>query len=398
MESSSQPSAGINHVEMCPGENGSTVCATAGRESAESIARKAKVFAQVPLLAETLNAMPYMVMVLSDQRQIVAANDAVTTVLGASAHEVSGKRPGEAVGCIWAAEGPDGCGTGKHCATCGALRAILDSGKCDERVVRECSVLASVAGETVPMDLRVTATPFHMDGSSYFVVAIEDISQAKRLSVLQRAFFHDVLNTAGCIQGYMRFLERDDFVRPETRQRLAGLTTQIVAEIQSQRDLLAAETGDYQVQPAPMRTSEVLDELCDQYRGHTAAADRTVAMASCWDEVIVSDRRLLLRVLGNMVKNALEATGPGGAVTIGCTAVEDGVTFTVHNPETMTHEVQLQVFQRSFSTKGESGRGIGTYSMKLFGERYLNGKIGFTSLPTEGTTFHLTLPKRLSVS
>jgi sensor histidine kinase regulating citrate/malate metabolism len=52
----------------------------------------------------------------------------------------------------------------------------------------------------------------------------------------------------------------------------------------------------------------------------------------------------------------------------------------------MPPEVQLQIFQRSFSTKGK-GRGVGTYSMKLLTERYLGGKLAFTSAAGEGTTF-----------
>jgi signal transduction histidine kinase len=59
----------------------------------------------------------------------------------------------------------------------------------------------------------------------------------------------------------------------------------------------------------------------------------------------------------------------------------------------MPEEIQLQVFQRSFSTKASSGRGIGTYSMKLLGEHYLGGKVAFTSREPEGTEFTVTLPR-----
>ena len=59
----------------------------------------------------------------------------------------------------------------------------------------------------------------------------------------------------------------------------------------------------------------------------------------------------------------------------------------------MPTEVQLQVFQRSFSMKGQAGRGIGTYSIKLFAEQYLGGKIKFISREPEGTCFVLTIPK-----
>ena len=57
----------------------------------------------------------------------------------------------------------------------------------------------------------------------------------------------------------------------------------------------------------------------------------------------------------------------------------------------MPRPVQLQVFQRSFSTKG-AGRGLGTYSIKLFSERFMRGRVFFTSTPEAGTTFTAAYP------
>lgn len=37
----------------------------------------------------------------------------------------------------------------------------------------------------------------------------------------------------------------------------------------------------------------------------------------------MSDSRLVRRVLGNMLKNALEATEPGGVATLGCRSDEN---------------------------------------------------------------------------
>ena len=67
--------------------------------------------------------------------------------------------------------------------------------------------------------------------------------------------------------------------------------------------------------------------------------------------------------------------------------------FSVHNPGVMPDEVQLQIFQRSFSTKAATGRGIGTHSMRLLGERYLGGEVTFVSQEPEGTVFRLSLPR-----
>jgi signal transduction histidine kinase len=57
----------------------------------------------------------------------------------------------------------------------------------------------------------------------------------------------------------------------------------------------------------------------------------------------------------------------------------------------MPPEIQLQVFQRSFSTKGD-GRGLGTYGMKLLSEESLRGEISFTSAPSAGTVFRGRYP------
>ncbi len=338
--------------------------------------------------------MPNMVVILNSNRQIVAANRRFLNVVGANVAEVVEKRPGEAVNCIRAKEGPDGCGSGAYCMTCGAVNALLDCGKSNAEVVSECRILAQTPTEVVPLDLRVTASPLEVEKEVFILAAIEDISHEKRVAVLQRMFFHDVLNTAGCIQGYADYLVSNSTLDQEVCQRLSSLSGQLVDELQSQRDLLHAESGQLKTQPLPLNANQVLEELRNQYLKHAVAENRSISIGQTWEGAIITDRQLLNRVLGNMLKNALEATSPGRTVTLSCIDSGETVTFTVNNPQVMPKDVQLQVFQRSFSTKGEAGRGIGTYSMKLFGERYLGGTVGFVSRLPEGTTFQLVLPKK----
>lgn len=90
--------------------------------------------------------------------------------------------------------------------------------------------------------------------------------------------------------------------------------------------------------------------------------------------------------------NALEAIQPGEAARLSFTLEDGHPVFSVHNPGSIPEEISLQIFHRSFSSKSKSGRGIGTHSMKLLGENYLNGKVGFRTSPQEGTTFFIRLP------
>lgn len=104
-----------------------------------------------------------------------------------------------------------------------------------------------------------------------------------------------------------------------------------------------------------------------------------------------TDPTVLRRIVGNMLLNALEASDRGMTVEVAFEQNGTTVRIAVTNPGEIPVQVQLQIFQRSFSSKGTPGRGIGTYSMKLFGERYLGGQVGFTS--RNGlTTFFIVLP------
>jgi len=95
-----------------------------------------------------------------------------------------------------------------------------------------------------------------------------------------------------------------------------------------------------------------------------------------------------------LLKNALEATPPDGEVTISCKTDDKSVSFFVSNPSFIPRSIQLQIFQRSFSTKG-NGRGLGTYSIKLLTDKYLKGKVSFISNENDGTTFKVDLPLEL---
>ena len=72
--------------------------------------------------------------------------------------------------------------------------------------------------------------------------------------------------------------------------------------------------------------------------------------------------------------------------------IDKHVVFEVWNEGLIPEEVQYRIFTRSFTTKSEPGHGLGTYSMKLFGEKYLKGKISFHSTDSTGTVFRYSLP------
>jgi signal transduction histidine kinase len=179
--------------------------------------------------------------------------------------------------------------------------------------------------------------------------------------------------------------------------QIRACATQMVDEIQSQQQLLAAERDELAVSVVSLLTGSVLREVVEAFHGSALTEHRALRVAADSHDVAVqSDSSILRRVLRNMLTNALEASGPDETVEVGCRDLGGDVEFWVHNPGTMPAPVSLQVFQRSFSTKG-AGRGLGTYSIKLLSERYLKGAVTFRSTKSEGTRFFARYPKRLTV-
>jgi len=372
-------------TEFAPGE----------RASPEEVQRQGALFASRDLMSFFPAAVPCALVVLNAQRQIVFANDRFLDLVHASegGDGIEGARPGEALGCVHAFESAGGCGTTEFCSTCGAVAAILASqnGKAD---VKECRITRRGDGD--PLELRVWATPVTVDGEAFTIFAALDISDEKRRRALERIFLHDIHNVACGIKWCIEFLKKagPDKV-DDCFDDIHRLCRELNDEIEAQRLLLKAETGELVPTAGQVGTLALLHEAVDLYRCHPVSQDRDLCVApDAQDIVIVSDRVLLLRVLCNLVKNALEASDAGQTVTLGCTTSDGGVELSVHNPGSMPRDVQLQVFQRSFSTKG-NGRGLGCYSIKLLTERYLKGRVSFSTSDAEGTTFHARYPVTL---
>ena len=343
-----------------------------------------------------MDSFPESAVILNEQRQILFANDKLAALLGRSRESLIGLRHGEALDCIHAAEQPGGCGTTRFCRYCGAVNAILNSQRSAAPDVQECRIKRRGDGGTSALDLRVWTTPVTVEGEPFMVFAVRDTTDEKRRQALERLFFHDTLNAVAGLRAILDLwpeVGRDEAV--ELSEMAGEYADELAETIQSQRDLAAAECGDLQVHLGVLSAADLLGRLRAAYSRHASGKGRSVVVRGvAEDDVFVSDKTLLARVLGNLVKNALEASDAGQTVTLSFQNA-DGPTFCVHNESVMPEAVQAQVFQRSFTTKGGTGRGLGTYSVKLLTESYLKGTVQFRSTPAEGTTFTVRLPRAL---
>lgn len=162
-------------------------------------------------------------------------------------------------------------------------------------------------------------------------------------------------------------------------------------EIYSQKILMLAENGELVVNKEEFNISDVVESAVRFLSMDSICTNKEILILTNENISCFSDQGIFKRVLINMLKNALEATLSDGNVTIAYFLKNERVTVAVKNSVPMSHEVQLQIFQKSFSTKG-NGRGLGTFSIKLLTERYLGGTVHFVSSEEIGTVFTIEFP------
>jgi len=320
---------------------------------------------------------PNPLVILGQDRRILYANPAARALNGPqNGDRMEGLKLGEVLRCIHSQE-PEGCGDTPSCLYCGANLAIRLGLEPGTPSTEECRITASTACGDTSLEYSIQSRPVEWRGQKAVLCALNDVSHEKRRRVLERIFFHDILNTAGSVKGLSEILlmERQDMDSAELAELLKMMRDScdvMLDEIRGQQVLLAAESGQLSTDWKQVAIAECM-------------ADAAM-VASHWPVAA-----MLGRVLMNLLKNALEAVAAGEEVRLGGRVVGDRVEFSIWNGGAVPPAARLQIFQRSFSTKG-AGRGTGTYSVRLLTEKYLNGKVSFTSSQRDGTTFTVSFP------
>lgn len=372
-----------------------TQFASPERASTEQLASDIGHARNLPLVKELTQVIPDAFVILNSHRQIVYGNTALMALLNLKGPEtLYGQRLGEALDCIHSHETEGGCGTTAFCKYCGAVNAVIKSqDEPDTMKEEECRLTVGEGHQS--FDFRIRAKTLDLLNEIFTIVIIQDISDEKRRDVLERIFFHDILNTAGGVQGLIELMKEASPEELDEYLKLAESASEtLVEEIKAQREILAAENETLETEMVPLNSLDILSSVLAVYKNHPSARGKSIHIS---EEAVsldfTSDPRLIIRIIGNMVKNALEAEASGKTITMGTSESNHKIKFRVRNPGVMPEAVKRQIFQRSFSTKG-SGRGLGTYSIKILGEKYLGGRVSFTSETNEGTVFTFELPGR----
>ncbi len=210
---------------------------------------------------------------------------------------------------------------------------------------------------------------------------------------MARQVAHEIKNPLTPMRLSMQSFERNfDPQHPEARERVKEFSKTIVQQIDN-LSAIAGAFSDFAKMPAQQNESlnavEIIKLALDIFN------DNKIQFSSDEDVIQIKfDRSQLIRIITNLVKNAIQATdhleSPHISVSIS-TEVDKVIIQVSDNGVGIPFELQERIFEPRFTTK-TSGMGLGLGMVKNSVETY-KGDIKLTSKPDEGTTFTIKFPK-----
>jgi len=122
--------------------------------------------------------------------------------------------------------------------------------------------------------------------------------------------------------------------------------------------------------------------------------------SSVGSRIIACDPDMIERIMLNLISNAIKFTDKGGTITVKINENEKDMIISVTDTGIGIPEKKLSKIFELFNkdekdiVHNKEGTGIGLYLVKAFVEAH-NGQIKATSEISKGTTFDITLPKRV---
>jgi signal transduction histidine kinase len=285
-----------------------------------------------------------------------------------------------------ASEAEFGCGTTPFCKVCGFTNAINESEK-GLKSSGECNI-ALKNSETLTFSIQ--SIPFQHNGEQYYFVSMLDKSDLKARQLLENIFLHDINNSISALTSINELI--DELPLEEARTMINELLVRLNDEIHSYRLITEAENYSLSLMISSVDIDSLIEASVKSLLNNRDFRNRKIEIIKM-GLVLDTDETLLRRVLSNTVKNALEASTDDETIVIWSEHLEESGSYNliVKSIPVIPEEIQLQLFKRSFSTKGK-GRGWGTYSIRLLTERYLGGNVKFVSNESDRTIFTISLP------
>ena len=245
---------------------------------------------------------------------------------------------------------------------------------------------------------------YYIYRDSAFLISKND--ELKRLDE-QRTHFvgmvsHDLRNPASAIQLSADFylkMSPDQETTTDLMKTIYSTSTHMITLLNDFLDLSTIDSGKMKMEFKEVNLIALINEIVAENRALTSSKSLTLSHNQHSESVIgYCDLERVREVLSNFISNAIKFCHEGGSITFKCEDQVDSVVIHVTDtgvgiPEDKMHALfDANQYYTTKGTHGERGTGLGlAICYKII--KANNGEIWAESIPGQGSTFAIKLPK-----
>lgn len=258
-----------------------------------------------------------------------------------------------------------------------------------------------------PLPIEITLNEMDIDGVSMYTGIVRDITERKRAEKIKNEFVstvsHELRTPLTSIRGSLGLVTGGVLGEiPEKAQDLLKTanrnTERLMNLINDLLDIQKIEAGKLEYSFSQVEVMDVIEKSVTDNLGYAEQYGVNIQLGDRADNVIVNtDPHRLSQIMANLISNAAKFSLRNGIVTIH-SSIDDKFAkiSVVDKGEGIPAEFHEKIFSKfsqndSSATRQKGGTGLGLSITKKMIEK-MGGKIDFTSIIGEGTTFNVYLP------
>jgi PAS domain S-box-containing protein len=253
---------------------------------------------------------------------------------------------------------------------------------------------------------QVVWSPIKMESGQItgFFGVIIDITEKRQLEDLKNEFEHlmrhDLKTPLNAVINFPEMIQEDGNLSDEQNECLDLIRESgesMLEQINSSLEMHKLEEGSYRTRSEPADLTAVLSALRKTLL--TLAEKRKIGIQCTYESqkndqalaALNTDLPLFKRLIGNLLKNAVEASPDNGEVEIRVTEQDDQQIIAIHNQGAIPLAARERFFGKFNTIDKFNGTGLGAYSSKLIADTLGYG-LSFTTDEEAGTTLLIRIP------
>src|SRR6266404_451415 len=285
----------------------------------------------------------------------------------------------------------------------GASSLLAGEPHASTATVTQPALIGAVREETFEELLELAPARLHMNFLRAFAARVgsandrflRETLRAERMRVagaVANAIIHDLKNPV-CIARCCSDLIANESIDPQLRELSSMLTDAVNGLLGTTSDLLDYSRGSLSLNKRPVSIWRLLDELNRESLHLLTGKNIKFAKQIRYENNIDIDLDRFARALGNVIENSVHAISRNGAITFTTDLIGDSVVIRVSDTgRGIAPDLLSRLFQPFEVCENCDSAGVGLAVTKAIVEAH-GGKISISSVPGNGTTVDIRLPK-----